>query len=64
MEKDVSIPPETFHKHVDVSLTYINRFLKQMSKLFLVEDLIDSLKVGLSVCPAACQAVHPLYLSL
>lgn len=64
MEKDVSIPPETFHKHVDVSLTYINRFLKQMSKLFLVEDLIDSLKVGLSVCPAACQAVHPLYLCL
>uniref|UniRef100_A0A674DY92 Reticulon n=1 Tax=Salmo trutta TaxID=8032 RepID=A0A674DY92_SALTR len=46
MEKDVSIPPETFHKHVDVSLTYINRFLKQMSKLFLVEDLIDSLKLA------------------
>ncbi|CAB1351804.1 unnamed protein product [Coregonus sp. 'balchen'] len=49
MEKDVSVPPETFRKHVDVSLTYINRFLKQMSKLFLVEDLIDSLKVGLGM---------------
>lgn len=58
MEKDVSIPPETFHKHVDVSLTYINRFLKQMSKLFLVEDLIDSLKVSLGVCPA-CQLSSP-----
>ncbi|XP_041723820.1 reticulon-3 isoform X1 [Coregonus clupeaformis] len=46
MEKDVSIPPETFRKHVDVSLTYINRFLKQMSKLFLVEDIIDSLKLA------------------
>ncbi|XP_041738335.2 reticulon-1 isoform X1 [Coregonus clupeaformis] len=46
MEKDVSVPPETFRKHVDVSLTYINRFLKQMSKLFLVEDLIDSLKMA------------------
>ena len=46
MEKDVSVPPETFRKHVDVSLTYINRALKQMSRLFLVEDLVDSLKVG------------------
>ena len=45
MDKDVSIPPETFRKHVDASLTYINRALKQMSRLFLVEDLVDSLKV-------------------
>ena len=47
MDKDVSIPPETFRKHVDASLTYINRALKQMSRLFLVEDLVDSLKVEL-----------------
>ncbi|CAG5929599.1 unnamed protein product [Menidia menidia] len=46
IEKDVSIPPETFRKHVDASLTYINRALKQMSRLFLVEDLVDSLKVS------------------
>ncbi|XP_029931510.1 reticulon-3 isoform X3 [Myripristis murdjan] len=46
MDKDVSIPPETFRKHVDVSLTYINRALKQMSRLFLVEDLVDSLKLA------------------
>ena len=47
IEKDVSIPPETFRKHVDASLTYINRALKQLSRLFLVEDLVDSLKVKL-----------------
>uniref|UniRef100_A0A4W5K9P4 Reticulon n=1 Tax=Hucho hucho TaxID=62062 RepID=A0A4W5K9P4_9TELE len=47
MEKDVSVPPETFRKHVDVSLTHINRFLKQLRKLFLVEDLIDSLKLAI-----------------
>lgn len=45
IEKDVSIPPETFRKHVDCSLTYINQALKQLSRLFLVEDLVDSLKV-------------------
>lgn len=45
IEKDVSIPPEAFRKHVDCSLTHINRALKQMSRLFLVEDLVDSLKV-------------------
>lgn len=47
IDKDVSIPPETFRKHVDTCLTYINRALKQMSRLFLVEDLVDSLKVSL-----------------
>nr|XP_057923897.1 reticulon-3 isoform X2 [Doryrhamphus excisus] len=46
IDKDVSIPPETFRKQVDVSLTYINRALKQMSRLFLVEDLVDSLKLA------------------
>ncbi|KPP70120.1 reticulon-4-like [Scleropages formosus] len=45
MDKDVSVPPETFRKHVDVCLSYINRALKLMSRLFLVEDLVDSLKV-------------------
>ncbi|XP_031733549.1 reticulon-3 isoform X1 [Anarrhichthys ocellatus] len=46
IDKDVSIPPEIFRKHVDFSLTHINRALKQMSRLFLVEDLVDSLKLA------------------
>ncbi|XP_031146148.1 reticulon-3 isoform X1 [Sander lucioperca] len=46
IDKDVSVAPETFRKHVDASLTYINRALKQMSRLFLVEDLVDSLKLA------------------
>ncbi|XP_016330253.1 reticulon-3 isoform X2 [Sinocyclocheilus anshuiensis] len=46
MEKDVTVPPETFRKHVDVCLTHVNRVLKQMSRLFLVEDLVDSLKLA------------------
>lgn len=48
IDKDVSIAPETFRKHVDTSLTYINRALKYMTRLFLVEDLVDSLKVSTS----------------
>lgn len=48
MEKDVTVPPETFRKHVDVCLSHVNRVLKQMSRLFLVEDLVDSLKVRTS----------------
>ncbi|XP_048041616.1 reticulon-3 isoform X2 [Megalobrama amblycephala] len=46
MEKDVTVPPETFRKHVDACLTHVNRVLKQMSRLFLVEDLVDSLKLA------------------
>ncbi|XP_036403781.1 reticulon-3 isoform X2 [Megalops cyprinoides] len=46
MEKDVSVPPETFRKHVDACLSHVNRALKHMSRLFLVEDLVDSLKLA------------------
>ncbi|XP_077083965.1 uncharacterized protein LOC143736988 isoform X1 [Siphateles boraxobius] len=46
MEKDVAVPPETFRKHVDACLTHVNRALKQMSRLFLVEDLVDSIKLA------------------
>lgn len=53
---DVSVPPETFRKHVDTSLTYINCGLKQMTRLFLVEDLVDSLKV--SRRPLGLQGAH------
>lgn len=49
MDKDVSVPPETFRKHVDTCLTYVNRALKQMSRLFLVEDLVDSLKLAVAM---------------
>lgn len=50
MEKDVTLPPETFRKHMDLCLTHINCVLKKMSRLFLVEDLVDSLKVSVGSC--------------
>ncbi|KPP62958.1 hypothetical protein Z043_118817 [Scleropages formosus] len=45
LDKDIGIPTETFRKHTDVCLSRVNRALKQMRRLFLVEDLVDSLKV-------------------
>ncbi|XP_067084942.1 reticulon-3-B-like [Osmerus mordax] len=46
MERDISVPAETFRKGVDVSLTYVNRFTRQARRLLLVEDLVDSLKLA------------------
>ncbi|KAJ8276369.1 hypothetical protein COCON_G00081210 [Conger conger] len=46
MEKDITIPPETFRKYTDLSLARLNHALKQLKRLFLVEDLVDSLKLA------------------
>ncbi|KAM6970754.1 reticulon-3-B-like [Aplochiton taeniatus] len=46
MERDISVPPETFRKVVDVSLKYVNCFIKRARHLLLVEDLVDSLKLA------------------
>lgn len=45
MEQDLTVQPEMFRKYVDVFLTYVNRAVKQVRHLLLVEDLVDSLKV-------------------
>ncbi|KAJ8405772.1 hypothetical protein AAFF_G00312090 [Aldrovandia affinis] len=49
MEKDVAIPPETFRKYMDLGLSYFNQGLQQMRHLFLVEDLVDSLKLAVAM---------------
>ncbi|KAG7484964.1 hypothetical protein MATL_G00055750 [Megalops atlanticus] len=40
MEKDITIPTETFRKHMDTALAHLNRGIRQMRRLFLVEDLL------------------------
>ncbi|XP_036379029.1 reticulon-3-B-like isoform X3 [Megalops cyprinoides] len=47
MEKDVTIPTETFRKHTDIALAHLNRSIRQLRRLFLVEDLVDSLKLAI-----------------
>ncbi|KAJ8266150.1 hypothetical protein GJAV_G00126510 [Gymnothorax javanicus] len=46
MEKDITIPPETFRRYTDKGLTHLNQALRQLRRLFLVEDLVDSLKLA------------------
>ncbi|XP_048062020.1 reticulon-4b isoform X1 [Megalobrama amblycephala] len=44
LEKDVALSREAVQKHSDVALSRINGVLKELRRLFLVEDLVDSLK--------------------
>ncbi|KAK1154882.1 reticulon-4 isoform X1 [Acipenser oxyrinchus oxyrinchus] len=46
MEKDISLSSESFSRYVDTGLGHCNCVLKQLSRLFLVEDLVDSLKLA------------------
>ncbi|XP_051773121.1 reticulon-4b isoform X3 [Ctenopharyngodon idella] len=44
LEKDVALSREAVQRHSDVVLSRINSVLKELRRLFLVEDLVDSLK--------------------
>lgn len=46
MERDITISPERFRKHVDYALTHINRGLLEARRLILVDDVVDSLKLA------------------
>lgn len=47
LEQDVSLPDEVIRKYSDVALGRINTAINELRRLFLVEDLVDSLKVRL-----------------
>ncbi|XP_047008211.1 reticulon-4b isoform X4 [Ictalurus punctatus] len=44
LEKDVSLPDEVVRKYSDIALGRINTAINELRHLFLVEDLVDSLK--------------------
>ncbi|XP_051567398.1 reticulon-4a isoform X1 [Myxocyprinus asiaticus] len=44
LDKDIVIPTEMVHKYSDVALGHINAGIRELRRLFLVEDLVDSLK--------------------
>ncbi|XP_026801191.2 reticulon-4b isoform X4 [Pangasianodon hypophthalmus] len=44
LEQDVSLPDEVVRKYSDVALSRINAAINELRRLFLVEDLVDSLK--------------------
>ncbi|KAM4617516.1 reticulon-3 [Discoglossus pictus] len=47
LEKDITLSSDALQKRVNASLTHVNRALKHLIRLFLVEDLVDSLKLAL-----------------
>ncbi|KAA0713327.1 Reticulon-4 Neurite outgrowth inhibitor [Triplophysa tibetana] len=44
LDKDIAIPTEMIHKYSDMGLMHVNTVIKELRRLFLVEDLVDSLK--------------------
>lgn len=46
LDVDVALSSEAFHNYVSSAMGHINHALKLIVRLFLVEDLVDSLKVS------------------
>ncbi len=44
LETDVTIPTEKIHEVADLSAARLNASLLELRRLFLVEDLVDSIK--------------------
>uniref|UniRef100_A0A3B4CB36 Reticulon n=1 Tax=Pygocentrus nattereri TaxID=42514 RepID=A0A3B4CB36_PYGNA len=44
LDQDVALPAEVVHKYSDLALGRINTTIIELRRLFLVEDLVDSLK--------------------
>ncbi|XP_065291158.1 reticulon-1-A isoform X3 [Dermacentor albipictus] len=47
LEKDLSLPKERVHETVDVVVKHVDATVARLRSLFLVEDLVDSLKLAL-----------------
>ncbi|XP_069750333.1 reticulon-3-like isoform X5 [Narcine bancroftii] len=45
LEQDISLSADTFRKYCDTALAHVNYALKYLLQLFLVQDLVDSLKL-------------------
>ncbi|XP_044125363.1 reticulon-1-like [Bufo gargarizans] len=47
LDKDITLSSESLQKRANASLAHVNHALKYIIRLFLVEDLVDSLKFAL-----------------
>ncbi|XP_075043822.1 reticulon-3 [Mixophyes fleayi] len=47
LEKDITLSSDSFQKILNASLVHVNHAVKYIMRLFLVEDLVDSLKLAL-----------------
>lgn len=46
LDQDVALSQDLVHKHSDVVLAKLNKSIVELRRLFLVEDLVDSIKVS------------------
>ncbi|XP_054426962.1 reticulon-3 isoform X1 [Pteronotus mesoamericanus] len=46
LDVDITLSSEAFHNYVNAALVHVNKALKLIIRLFLVEDLVDSLKLA------------------
>ncbi|XP_048367829.1 reticulon-3 isoform X2 [Sphaerodactylus townsendi] len=46
LDRDITLSSETFHNYMSAAMVHINHGLKLVTRLFLVEDLVDSLKLA------------------
>ncbi|KAM5316819.1 reticulon-3 isoform 1-T1 [Glossophaga mutica] len=46
LDVDITLSSEAFHSYVNAALAHVNKALKLIVRLFLVEDLVDSLKLA------------------
>lgn len=47
LEKDVSPPVDKIHEWADIATDHLNNVLRELRRLFLVEDVVDTLKMAL-----------------
>lgn len=47
LELEITLSQEQIQKYTDCLQFYVNNTLKELRRLFLVQDLVDSLKVRL-----------------
>lgn len=46
LDQEVALSEDMVHKYSDLALAKINKSIGELRRLFLVEDLVDSIKVG------------------
>lgn len=50
LEMEISLSQDQISKYADKILLYTNTCMRELRRLFLVQDLVDSLKVCLKTC--------------
>lgn len=60
LDQEVALSEDMVHKYSDVVLAKLNKTIGELRRLFLVEDLVDSIKVSLKARVSLCvPQLHP-----